>query len=59
MKPPFLTSPGAYTRTPRTDQSRIEYACAVEVKARPYTPAWWYAMAVITVVATVVIWVTR
>jgi hypothetical protein len=30
MRPNFLTSPGVWIRTPRTSQSAVDAACAVE-----------------------------
>jgi hypothetical protein len=54
-KPTFLDCPPRYTRTPRSDQSPVEYASALEYKDTGYTPAWWAALLVLTIIALFVI----
>jgi len=36
MKPEFLTSPAAWTRAPRTGQSTVDAACAVELTRKQH-----------------------
>ena len=55
-KPTFLDRAPRYTRLTRRT---VEYACAVDVPAKGYPPLWWKYVIALSVVALVVIWVTR
>jgi len=56
MKPEFLTSPAAWTRAPRTSQSAVDAACAIQRQRETgYPLAWWVAMILICVATAVVV----
>jgi hypothetical protein len=52
MRPAFLTRPELWTRTPRTGQSAIDKACAVEIREAKQARFDWVLL--ILFVATVV-----
>lgn len=56
MKQPFLDQPAAWTRAPRTGQSTVDQACALEQhRDRNYSTGWWVVMLVLCVAALLAI----
>jgi hypothetical protein len=58
-RPAFLSRPGVWTRTARTDQSAADYACAIEHNAKRtvWHPAEWVMLALFAgFVASIIFW---